>query len=91
MLTFMKFQTEEGVLKPVVTRDIYRMINKEPLGSQPVSIYPHWVEQWDGEDPGISWLWIAQKGGQGAVDVSGSSYQRKEHCHKCSWRVIHKI
>lgn len=77
MLTFMKFQTEEGVLKPVVTRDIYRMINKEPLGSQPVSIYPHWVEQWDGEDPGISWLWIAQKGGQGAVDVSGSSYQRE--------------
>ena len=39
MLTFMKFQTEEGVLK-TVTRDIYRMINKEPLGSQPVSIYP---------------------------------------------------
>ena len=61
MLTFMKFQTEEGVLKPVVTRDIYQMINKEPLGSQPVSIYPHWVEQWDGEDPGISWLWIERK------------------------------
>lgn len=40
------------------------MINKEPLGSQPVSIYPHWVEQWDGEDPGISWLWIAQKVGK---------------------------
>ena len=91
MLTFMKFQTEEGVLKPVVTRDIYRMINKEPLGSQPVSIYPHWVEQWDGEDPGISWLWIAQKGGQGAVDVSGIVISVKEHCHKCSWRVIHKI
>lgn len=77
MLTFMRNQTEDGVLKPVVTRDIYQMINKESLGSQPVSMYPHWVEQWDGEDRMISWLWIAQKGGQGAVDVSGSSYQRE--------------
>lgn len=77
MLTFMRNQTEDGVLKPVVTRDIYQMINKESMGSQPVSMYPHWVEQWDGEDRMISWLWIAQKGGQGAVDVSGSSYQRE--------------
>lgn len=56
MLTFMRNQTEDGVLKPVVTRDIYQMINKESMGSQPVSMYPHWVEQWDGEDRMISWL-----------------------------------
>lgn len=77
MLTFMRNRSENGVLKPVVTRDIYQFINKEPLGSQPISMYPHWVEQWDGEDKRISWLWIAQKGGQGAVDVSGSTYQRE--------------
>ena len=77
MLTFMRYRSEDGVLKPVVTRDIYQMINKEPLGSQPVSMYPHWVECWDGEETRISWLWIAQKGGQGAVDVSGSTYQRE--------------
>lgn len=77
MLTFMKRATENGVLKPVVTRDIYQLINGEPLGGQPSSVYPHWTEQWDGEDPGISWLWVAQKGGQGAVDISGSSYQKE--------------
>lgn len=77
MLTFMRYKTEGGILKPVVTRDIYQMINKESLGSQPISVYPHWVEAYDGEDPGISWLWVAQKGGQGTVDVSGSSYQRE--------------
>lgn len=77
MLTFMRNKTEEGIFKPVVTRDIYQLINKESLGSQPISVYPHWVEAFDGEDPGISWLWVAQKGGQGAVDVSGSSYQRE--------------
>lgn len=77
MLTFMRYKTEEGVLKPVVTRDIYQIINKESLGSQPISVYPHWVEPFDGEDRGISWLWVAQKGGQGTVDVSGSSYQRE--------------
>lgn len=76
-LTFMRNKKEEGILKPVVTRDIYQLINKEPLGSQPISVYPHWVEQYTGEDPNISWLWVAQKGGQGAVDVSGSSYQRE--------------
>lgn len=46
----MREQTEEGILKPVVTRDIYSMINGVPMGTQPVSMYPHWTERWDGED-----------------------------------------
>lgn len=75
-LTFMREQTEGGVLKPVVTRDIYQMINGVPMGTQPVSIYSHWTEPWDGEDKN-SWLWVAQKGGQGAIDISGSSYKRE--------------
>lgn len=72
----MREQTEEGILKPVVTRDIYQMINGVPMGTQPVSMYPHWTERWDGEDK-TSWLWVAQKGGQGAVDISGSSYKQE--------------
>lgn len=77
MLTFMRRATENGALKPVVTRDIYRMINGEELGGKPLSVCPHWTDRWDGEDPEISWLWVAQEGGLGAVDVSGSSYQRE--------------
>lgn len=77
MLTFMRRATEDGALKPAVTRDIYTMINGEELGGKPLSVYPHWTEAWDGEDPGISWVWVAQEGGLGAVDVSGSSYQRE--------------
>lgn len=75
-LAFLREQTEEGVLKPVVTRDIYQMINGTPMGTQPVSIYSHWTEPWDGEDKN-SWLWVAQKGGPGAIDISGSSYKRE--------------
>ena len=75
-LAFLREQTEEGILKPVVTRDIYQMINGVPMGTQPVSMYPHWTERWDGEDK-TSWLWVAQKGGQGAVDISGSSYKQE--------------
>ena len=74
-LAFLREQTEEGILKPVVTRDIYQMINGVPMGTQPVSMYPHWTERWDGEDK-TSWLWVAQKGGQGAIDISGSSYKQ---------------
>ena len=37
-LAFLREQTEEGILKPVVTRDIYQMINGVPMGTQPVSI-----------------------------------------------------
>ena len=75
-LSFLREQTEEGILKPVVTRDIYSMINGVPMGTQPVSMYPHWTERWDGEDK-TSWLWVAQKGGQGAIDISGSSYKQE--------------
>ena len=53
------------------------------MGTQPVSMYPHWTERWDGEDK-TSWLWVAQKGGQGAVDISGSSYKQEGICLKCS-------
>lgn len=59
-----------------VVRDVYQMINGHPMGTGPMSVYPHWTNQWDPEEK-ASWLWIAQKGGQGALEVSGSSYQQK--------------
>ena len=75
-LAFLRERTEGGKLKPIVTRDIYQMINGEPMGSQPVSMYPHWTEPWEGEDD-TSWLWVAQKGGRGAIDLSGTSYRQE--------------
>ena len=77
MLSFLRYQTEDGKLKPVVTRDLYGVGNGgESMGSQPVSMYPHWTNRWDGED-NTSWLWISQEGGQGAVDLSGSDWTRE--------------
>jgi hypothetical protein len=59
-----------------VTKDIYRMINGRPMGTGPVSVYPHWTTRWGGED-NVSWVWVAQKGGESALEVSGSSYQQQ--------------
>ena len=66
-----------GVNTPsAAVRDVYQMINGHPMGTGPMSVYPHWTSSWGGEEE-ASWLWVAQKGGQGALDVSGSTYQQK--------------
>lgn len=58
-----------------VTKDVYALSNGgEILGSGPVSINQHFVSQWDSQDK-TSWLWLVQKGGQGCVDISGSTYK----------------
>ena len=57
------------------------------MGTQPVSMYPHWTERWDGEDK-TSWLWVAQKGGQGAVDISGLSLIHIWNCIFVDVRVL---
>ena len=65
-----------GVTPSAAVRDVYQMINGHPMGTGPMSVYPHWTSSWGGEEE-ASWLWVAQKGGQGALDVSGSTYQQK--------------
>ena len=58
-----------------VTKDVFGLSNEgASLGGKPLSMEQHFVTQWEGED-NTSWLWITQQGGQGCVDVSGSSYQ----------------
>lgn len=74
VLTYMRRRIVNDTLKCVVTRDIYNFINKEPLGSQPISMSVHYVNMFESEDK-ASWVWIAQKGGQGCMDLSGSSYK----------------
>ncbi|MCE8952552.1 hypothetical protein K0G24_16255 [Bacteroides thetaiotaomicron] len=82
MLTYLrKHWTEnkegEDELECVVIRDVYGLANDgESLGSDPQSINVHYVNQFDGED-NTGWVWVAQKGGQGCVDLSGTSYQRQ--------------
>lgn len=76
VLTYLRRRVVNDTLKCVTTRDIYNFINKESLGSQPLSMSVHYVNQFDSEDK-ISWIWVAQKGGQGCVDLSGSSYRRE--------------
>lgn len=70
---------EDGKPKTVydcaVTKDVYTLSNGgAALGNKPVSINQHFVTQWEGQDE-TSWLWLVQKGGQGCVDISGSTYQ----------------
>lgn len=83
MLSYLRSTTkeieEDGKTKNVydcaVTKDVYSLSNGgEILGSGPVSINQHFVTQWGGQDK-TSWLWVVQKGGQGCVDISGSTYQ----------------
>lgn len=74
MLTYMRRKTVDGKLTYDVTRDIYKLINKESLGGKPSFMSVHFVSRWDSED-NTSWVWLVQKGGLGCVDISGSSYQ----------------
>ena len=76
VLTYLRQNTEDGKMKCIVTRDIYSLINQEPLGSQPTHMSVHYVNMWNSEDV-TGWVWVSQKGGQGCVDLSGSSYRRE--------------
>ncbi len=82
MLSYLRSTTKEveedgnkkNVYDCAVTKDVYALSNGgEMLGSTPVSINQHFVTQWGGQDE-TSWLWLVQKGGQGCVDISGSTY-----------------
>lgn len=87
MLTYLEQTTKEvenekketeTVYDCIVTKDIYGFCNGGGfLGGQPVSLTQHFVSSWDWDGPedATSWLWLVQEGGQGCVDVSGSSYQ----------------
>lgn len=86
MLTYMRPTTKEienekgekvKVYDCVVTKDIYGLSNGgTSLGGQPVSLTHHFVSLYEEDKPedATSWLWLVQKGGQGCVDVSGSTY-----------------
>ena len=80
MLSFLRYQTEDGKLKPVVTRDLYGVGNGgESMGSQPVSMYPHWTNRWDGED-NTSWpaAWLEDQNWR-----NGSERCRLRISHNC--------
>ena len=62
ILAFLREQTEEGILKPVVTRDIYQMINGVPMGTQPVSCILLIGQNAGMEKIKTSWLWVAAEG-----------------------------
>lgn len=86
MLTYMRPTTKEvenekgekeKVYDCVVTKDIYALSNNgAALGGQPVSITHHFVSSYPEDLPEdiTSWLWLVQKGGEGCIDVSGSTY-----------------
>lgn len=83
MLSYMRSTKKEieedgkpkNVYDCAVTKDVYTLSNGgAALGNKPVSINQHFVTQWGGQDE-TSWLWLVQKGGQGCVDISGSTYQ----------------
>lgn len=83
MLSYMRSTKKEieedgkpkNVYDCAVTKDVYTLSNGgATLGNRPVSINQHFVTQWGGQDE-TSWLWLVQKGGQGCVDISGSTYQ----------------
>lgn len=87
MLTYLEQTTKEiekenkekeTVYHCIVTKDVYGFSNgSNSLGGEPVSLTQHFVSIWDEDGPEdmTSWLWLIQKGGQGSVDISGSSYQ----------------
>lgn len=87
MLTYLEQTTKEvedenhekkNVYDCIVTKDVYGFSNGGgSLGGQPVSLTQHFVSMWDWDGPEdlTSWLWLVQKGGEGCIDISGSSYQ----------------
>lgn len=77
-----KNKDDEDEFECVVTRDVYGLTNNgEALGSEPRSINVHYVNQFDGED-NTGWVWVGQKGGQGCVDLSGTSYLLQGTLHQ---------
>lgn len=69
---------EKDVYDCAVTKDVYGVSNAgASLGGRPVSISQHFVSSWAEDKPQdfTSWLWLVQQGGQGTVDVSGSTYK----------------
>lgn len=77
-LTYMRKSTDEdGNLKCIVTRNLYGKSNDQTaLGGAPLSMNVHYVNQFDGED-NTGWVWLAQDGGLGCIDLSGSSYKQE--------------
>lgn len=87
MLTYLEQTTKEvenenkekeKVYDCIVAKNIYGSMNGGgSLGGQPVSLTQHFVSFWssDGPEDLTSWLWLVQKGGEGCIDISGSSYQ----------------
>lgn len=87
MLTYLKPTTkkvegkdgkEEEVYDCIVTKDVYGISNGgASLSGKPISISQHFVSFWPEDKPEdvTSWLWLVQQGGQGNVDISGSTYQ----------------
>ncbi len=51
--------------------DIYRLVNDEELGSEPVRVLEHFA---GGGDLGN--FWVLQNGGQGCVDLSGQDFTK---------------
>lgn len=87
MLTYLEQTTKEienenkekeTVYDCIVTKDVYSFVNGgNSLRGQPVSLTQHFVSYWDSDGPEdlTSWLWLVQRGGEGCIDISGSSYQ----------------
>ena len=76
MLTYMRPTTKDQKYTCVVTKDVYGLSNGgATLGGKPIFMSQHFVSPWGSGEDNTSWLWITQQGGQGCVDVSGSSYQ----------------
>lgn len=69
---------DESVYDCAVTKDVYGISNAgSSLGGEPISISQHFVSSWTEDRPQdfTSWLWLVQQGGQGTIDVSGSTYK----------------
>lgn len=62
----------EKFLKCKVFPDIYKTLSRTELGSQPVKVLEHFCDQFGEEN--IGRFWIVQKGGEGCVDLSGSTF-----------------
>ena len=89
LLTYMRQSWDkDDKMTCEVVRDIYGTQNDgESLGTEPISMNVHYVGYLDGEDK-TGWVWIGQKGGQGFVDVSGSSYKKEAELSKLFWKAV---
>lgn len=65
-------EKDERVLKCKVFPDIYNTLNHASLGTEPVKLLEHFCDQWGEEN--IGRFWVIQRGGEGCIDVSGSTF-----------------